>query len=330
MVASGKSNTRRVEGNTRNNGKPAVQPHADADGPQASRFISRRAGPRHGKAVGVLARRHRWSSAASGWGVRELQAKVRALARSVARRPRAGGFHVGSCRSVSRQRGDCRVWSAGARRCEISGEELNDSWYDRHILPYLIDIACGVKAVRRQREKVVPLVDGCVLEVGIGTGLNMRHYDRSRVAKIVGLDPAMPMHRLARKRIARAGLDVELVGLSAEKIPFDDASFDSVLLTYTLCSIRDPVAALREMRRVLTPAGRLAFCEHGRAPDAAVRRWQDRLTPHWKKFAGGCHLNRDIPAMLIEAGFECRDLQTMYLPGPRPLTFNYWGEAFAA
>ena len=206
---------------------------------------------------------------------------------------------------------------------------MNENWYDRHVLPYLIDLACGIGPIRRQREKVVPRAAGRVLEIGIGTGLNMRHYDRSRIGKIVGLDPALPMHRLARKRIARAGLDVELVGLSAESIPLGDASFDCVLVTYTLCTIPDPVAALKEMRRVLAPGGKLLFCEHGRAPEENVRRWQDRLTPYWKKIAGGCHLNRDIPALLSEAGFACHDLQTLYLPGPRPFTYNFWGEARA-
>ena len=207
-------------------------------------------------------------------------------------------------------------------------EEVNDNWYDRHILPHLLDIACGIKPMRRQREKVVPLAEGRVLEVGIGTGLNMPYYDQSKVAKIIGLDPALQMPRLALKRIARAGLDVELVGFSAEKIPFDDASFNSVLVTYTLCTIPDPIVALKEMRRVLMPGGRLIFSEHGRAPDEKVGRWQDRLTPHWKKITGGCHLNRDVPALLIEAGFECKDMQAMYLPGPRTLMYNYWGEAF--
>ncbi len=211
-----------------------------------------------------------------------------------------------------------------------SGGKVNDNWYDQHVLPYLLDFACGLKPVRRQREKVVPLAEGRVLEVGVGTGLNMRHYDRSKVTKIVGLDPALQMHRLALRRIARAGLDVKLVGLSAEKIPFDDASFDSVLVTYTLCTIPDPVAALKEMRRVLMPGGKLIFCEHGRAPDQGVSRWQDRLTPHWKKIAGGCHLNRDVPALLLESGFECKDMQARYLPGPRPLTYNLWGQAVAA
>lgn len=204
------------------------------------------------------------------------------------------------------------------------------SFYERYILPYVLDLACGIDPVRRQREKVVPLARGRVLEIGIGTGLNAAHYKREQVEQIVGLDPALQMHRLARKRIAQAQLPVELVGLPAEKIPQPDASFDTVLMTYTLCTIPDPVSALREMRRVLKPGGRLIFCEHGRAPDESVRRWQDRLNPYWKPLAGGCNLNRDVPQLLREAGFRCDDLQTLYLPGPRPLTYNYWGTAVAA
>jgi ubiquinone/menaquinone biosynthesis C-methylase UbiE len=204
---------------------------------------------------------------------------------------------------------------------------MSEGWYERHILPFLIDLACGVKPVRRQRAKVVPRAHGRVLEVGIGSGLNMPYYDKSRVAAIVGIDPSPALRRRAEARIARSGIPVEFVGLSAEKIPLPDAIFDSVLITYTLCSIAEPLAALEEMRRVLKPGGRLIFCEHGRAPDASVRRWQDRLTPLWSRFGGGCHLNRDIPALLHAGGFECSDVQTMYLPGPRPMTFNYWGEA---
>jgi ubiquinone/menaquinone biosynthesis C-methylase UbiE len=202
-------------------------------------------------------------------------------------------------------------------------------WYEKHILPYLLDKACGIDPVSRQRQKVVPLAEGRVLEIGIGTGLNLPHYDHARVRQIIGLDPGTEMHRLARKRLAQTGLQLELVGLSAERIPYDDASFDTVLVTYSLCTIPDPVAALCEMRRVLKPGGRLVFCEHGRAPEASVQRWQDRLTPLWSKFAGGCHLNRDIPALLAEAGFRSADLQQMYLPGPRPLMYNYWGTAVA-
>jgi ubiquinone/menaquinone biosynthesis C-methylase UbiE len=207
---------------------------------------------------------------------------------------------------------------------------MSRNWYERHVLPWLVDMVCGVRPVRRQRQKVVPLAWGRVLEIGIGTGLNLPHYDKARVEKVVGLDPGVEMHPQARRRSRRAGVEVELVGLSAERIPFDDASFDTVLVTYALCTIADPAAALKEMRRVLRPGGRLIFCEHGLAPDASVRRWQGRLTPLWSRLAGGCHLDRDVPRLLAEAGFRSDDMQRAYLPGPRAVTYNYWGTAVAA
>jgi ubiquinone/menaquinone biosynthesis C-methylase UbiE len=201
------------------------------------------------------------------------------------------------------------------------------SFYEKHVLPYLIDLACGIRPVQRQRQKLVPLASGKVLEIGIGTGLNLPYYDPVKIERIWGLDPALEMHALAAQRVTRSGLPVELIGLSAEKIPMADHSFDTVLLTYTLCSISDPVTALGEMRRVLKPDGRLLFCEHGQAPDESVRRWQDRLTPAWSRIAGNCHLNRAVPRLLEEGGFRLERLDTMYLPGPRPLTYNYWGVA---
>jgi ubiquinone/menaquinone biosynthesis C-methylase UbiE len=206
---------------------------------------------------------------------------------------------------------------------------MGHNWYERHILPWLVDFACSVRPVWRQRRKVVPLARGRVLEIGIGTGLNLEHYDKGAIKKIVGLDPGVEMHPLARKRSRLAGIDVELIGLSAERIPYEDRSFDTVVVTYALCTINDPAAALKEMRRVLEPGGCLIFCEHGRAPDASVRRWQRWLTPVWSKLAGGCHLDRDIPALLEQAGFRSTDMRQMYLPGPRPLTYNYWGSAVA-
>lgn len=206
---------------------------------------------------------------------------------------------------------------------------MAETWYERHVLPAVLDFACGLPMVTRQRERVVPLARGRVLEVGIGTGLNMPHYAAEQVESITGVDPALRMHEKARARIRRSGLKVELVGLSAERLPLSNASFDTVLLTYTLCSIPDPLAALREMRRVLAPGGRLLFCEHGRAPDASVRRWQARLQPWWGPIAGGCQLGRDIPALLVEAGFRLDTLESAYIPGPRPLAFNYWGQASA-
>lgn len=204
---------------------------------------------------------------------------------------------------------------------------MSPNWYERNILPAALDFACGMPMISRMRELVVPRAQGRVLEVGIGTGLNMRYYDKSRITHITGLDPALQMHPLALERIAQAGLDVTLVGLSAEKIPLPDASFDTVLITYTLCTIPNPHAALLEMHRVLAPHGKLLYCEHGQAPDASVQRWQKRLQPLWGKVAGGCHLGRDMPALLRDAGFALPDLQTRYVDGPRPLTFHYWGEA---
>jgi ubiquinone/menaquinone biosynthesis C-methylase UbiE len=203
------------------------------------------------------------------------------------------------------------------------------NWYDRHILPWAVDFACSLPAMGRQRQKVVPLACGRVLEVGFGSGLNLPFYDPGRVQQITGLDPALGAHPRARRRIARSTLAVELVGLSAEQIPRPRASFDTVVVTYSLCSIVEPLAALREMNRVLVPGGQLLFCEHGRAPDASVRRWQAWLQPLWGPLSGGCHLGRDIPALLGSAGFVCPDLGSGYLPGPRPFNYHYWGRAQA-
>ncbi len=204
---------------------------------------------------------------------------------------------------------------------------MSGSWYERRLLPTALDWACGLPMIQRQRELVVPLAHGRVLEVGIGTGLNMRHYDKQRVTHITGLDPATELHPLAQRRIDEAGLSVTLLGLSAEAIPLPDASIDTVLITYTLCSIADPVTALREMHRVLVSGGQLLYCEHGRAPDASVRQWQNRLQPVWGKLAGGCHLGRDIESLMLSAGFNLPEVSRRYLPGPRPWTYHYWGTA---
>ena len=203
------------------------------------------------------------------------------------------------------------------------------SWYDRHVLPYVLDLACGMPMVAVQRRKVIPRASGRVLEVGIGTGLNLAFYDKAKVSELVAVDPAQQMHRLARRRSERAGLPVQLLTLSAERLPLESASFDCVVCTYTLCSVEDPVGALAEMRRVLRPGGTLLFAEHGLAPDTAVVRWQQRIEPWWSRLAGGCHLTRDVPLLLREAGFRA-EVETGYIARPKALSFNYWGQAVLA
>lgn len=193
--------------------------------------------------------------------------------------------------------------------------------YDRYILPRMIDFACGMGAVMKTRKQVVPLASGRVLEIGIGTGLNLSFYDPAKVTEIVGVDPAAQMQELARSRAALIDIPVQTIALELGQIQAADASFDSIVCTFTLCTIPDALAALREMRRVLKPGGKLLFSEHGLAPDLPVVRWQNRLTPVWKPLAGGCHLNRDIPALISAGGFTIREIQNSYLKGPKPMTW---------
>ncbi|WP_029889402.1 class I SAM-dependent methyltransferase [Polycyclovorans algicola] len=202
--------------------------------------------------------------------------------------------------------------------------------YDRYVMPLLIDCCCGMKEIQGQRAALVPRAKGRVLEIGIGTGHNLPFYDPTRLDSLQGLDPADQMSPTARKRALKAGLEVELITLSAEEIPAPDASYDTVVCTFTLCTIPDPLRALREMRRVLKPDGELLFCEHGRAPDVSVQRWQDRLTPWWKPIAGGCHLNRDVPEMLRDGGFVPTEIESSYLSGPKPMVWVTRGVAVAA
>ncbi len=201
-------------------------------------------------------------------------------------------------------------------------------FYNRYILPKVLNLACGAEVVRRQRRKVVPLAAGRVLEIGIGSGLNLAFYDPARVNLLIGLDPAEEMLAFARRAAEEMPFTVEYLALEGERIPLDAQSVDTVVVTYTLCTIPDAATALDGMRRVLKPGGQLIFCEHGQAPDAAVRRWQHRLNPLWNRIAGGCNLDRDIPGLIETAGFRMDALHTMYLPRiPRFAGFNYWGTA---
>jgi len=200
--------------------------------------------------------------------------------------------------------------------------------YERYVLPRMIDKACGAPPVLKQRAKVVPLAEGRVLEVGMGSGINLAFYDPSRVKLVFGLEPSEGMRRKAQKNLAQSPVKVEWLDLPGEQVPLDDHSVDTVVLTYTLCTIPDFRAALAQMRRVLRPGGSLLFCEHGEAPDAGVRKWQARINPIWKKIGGGCNLNRPIPHLLEEGGFKIGQLDSMYLPNtPKVAAFNYWGQA---
>ena len=201
------------------------------------------------------------------------------------------------------------------------------SFYADRVLPHLTNLACGSKHARKQRERVVPRAYGDVLEIGFGSGLNLPHYDRDKVRRVFGLEPSAGMRRLAAKRIAAAGIEVEFIDLPGEELPLDDNAVDSIVVTYTLCTIPDAVTALRAMRRVLKPGGHLFYCEHGRAPDREVYRWQRRANPAWRLLAGGCNMDRDIPGLLAAGGFSIEDDNRMYIPGIRALSYNFWGAA---
>lgn len=199
--------------------------------------------------------------------------------------------------------------------------------YSRYILPRCLDLACGVGPIEKQRAKIIPLAKGHILEIGIGSGLNLPHYDASKVLSVTGIDPDEHIWRRGETRRKNVSFPVKRLGLSGESIPLETASADTVVVTYSLCTIPDPIAALKEMRRILKPGGEILFCEHGRAPDTKIARWQSRIDPVWKRLAGGCQSGRDIPALLRQAGLKTLTLEEMYIPGPKVLSYNYWGRA---
>jgi len=202
-------------------------------------------------------------------------------------------------------------------------------FYDEKILPRFINLACSSKPTTKQREKIVPRAEGDVLEIGFGSGLNVPYYDKQKVRKVFGLEPSEGMRKLAADKVAESEIDIEFIDLPGDEIPLDANSVDTVLVTYTLCTIPNVAAALEGMRRVLKPGGVLLYCEHGKAPDASVLRWQNRLNPAWEKIGGGCNINRDIPALIEDNGFIITSDERMYVPGPRILSYNFWGSADA-
>ena len=200
-------------------------------------------------------------------------------------------------------------------------------FYAKYILPVCLDKACGVGPVTKQRAKIIPLAKGRVLEVGIGSGLNLPHYNPAQVERVIGVDPDDHIWTRSQRRRNTADFPVERIGLSGENIPMESDSVDTVVVTYSLCTIPDPVKALREMRRILKSDGEILFCEHGRAPDHNIAKWQKRIDPFWSKLAGGCQSGRDIPSLITQAGLKTIELDQLYIPGPRVLSYNYWGRA---
>jgi ubiquinone/menaquinone biosynthesis C-methylase UbiE len=198
--------------------------------------------------------------------------------------------------------------------------------YERRVLPWLIHLAMRTKAATVERADIVPLAAGIVLEIGVGSGLNLPFYGPA-VEHLYALDPSPVLLAMAKRRAVRMTVPVGWIEGSAEAIPLEDQLADTVVTTWTLCTMADPARALREMRRVLKCGGRLLFIEHGRAPEADVRAWQDRLTPLWRRIAGGCHLNRPIDALLRTGGFELQALSTGYGAGPRPFEYLFRGVA---
>lgn len=199
--------------------------------------------------------------------------------------------------------------------------------YNKFVLPKVINWACSQKPNMIQRAKIIPQAQGTVLEIGVGSGLNLPFYDKAHIKHLTAIDPSVETWDKNKFDIQKLPFNFEFIKAYAEAIPADNNCFDTVVMTYALCTIPDTQKALEEIRRVLKPNGKLLFCEHGKAPDLAVQKWQNNINPLWKRLGGGCHLNKDIPLIIKQNGFNIKKLDAMYIPGWKPASFNYWGTA---
>lgn len=204
-------------------------------------------------------------------------------------------------------------------------------WWDRHGVPRVIRFACGMPAIMKLRSQVVPLATGDVFELGCGGGINQQFYNAAAITSYAGIDPGGKLLEYARAEAAKKGWQADIRDGIGEAIPFEDNRFDTVVCTYTMCSVQDQAQVVREMRRILRPGGRLLFLEHGRAPDAEVARFQDKLEPWWKPFAGGCHLTRPVTDAVRAGGFAVEPMGARYLPKtPKSIGWNEWGVGIKA
>ncbi len=199
--------------------------------------------------------------------------------------------------------------------------------YNKHILPKVVHWACNSKPSYKQRLKIIPKANGIILEIGIGSGLNLPLYNSKLVKNLVAIDPSNEIWELNNIDHKTLDFKFEFIQAFAEDIPIQNNVFDTVVITYALCTIVDSNKALSEIKRVLKPNGKLLFCEHGIAPDEKIVYWQNKINPIWKKVGGGCNLNKDIPKLILENGFKITQLDKMYIPGWKPASFNYWGVA---
>jgi SAM-dependent methyltransferase len=202
------------------------------------------------------------------------------------------------------------------------------AFYKDRVYPHLVTMLGNPEPIRKIRERLVPMAEGKVLEIGVGPGVNFIHYDPARVAKVYALEPNAGMIRRAMQQSRRTSLDVEFLDLPGERIPLPDGSMDTVVSTFTLCTIPRVAEAIRGIGRVLKPRGQLIFFEHGLSPDAPVRRWQERTEPFFKWAFEGCHVTRDIPALIGNGGFTIEQMETAYLsPFPKSGSYAFWGVA---
>ncbi|MDA8604894.1 class I SAM-dependent methyltransferase [Gammaproteobacteria bacterium] len=200
--------------------------------------------------------------------------------------------------------------------------------YNKYILPKVLNCSCGSKPINYQRAKIVPLAEGVVLDIGIGSGLNIPFYNKSKIKYLYGLDPSKELIEMAKPLANLNQIEIEFLECGAENIPLLDNSIDTVLITYTMCTIQNVILSNSEIKRVLKDNGKLLFCEHGLAPDKNIAKWQKRINPIWNKIAGGCNLNRNIPDIITSSGFKISSIEEMYLPNtPKFAGYNYWGIA---